>query len=119
MMLKEREYEFGILKAIGMRTSQLNAMLWMETIFLGMIGCIAGVIVSLPLVYYFYTQPIELSGKMAEAYERFGVQALLPASTDISIFINQAVIILFMITVLSIYPMFKIAKLKPVKAMRG
>ena len=119
MMLKEREYEFGILKAIGMRTSQLNIMLWLETIFLGMIGCVAGIIVSFPLVYYFYRNPIELSGQMAEAYERFGVQPLLPASMDFSIFIGQAVVIFLMITVLSLYPMYKISRLKPVEAMRG
>ena len=55
---------------------------------------------------------------MAEAYEKFGVQALLPASTDISIFIQQALVVFLMITILSIYPMFKLAKLKPVEAMR-
>lgn len=119
MMLKEREYEFGILKAIGMRTGNLSLMLWLEIIFLGLIGCLAGILVSLPLVYYYNRNPIELSGQMAEAYERFGVQALLPASTDISIFLTQAVVIFLMITVLSIYPMFKLASLKPVEAMRA
>ncbi|NND05922.1 MAG: ABC transporter permease [Saprospiraceae bacterium] len=118
MMLKEREYEFGILKAIGMGTVKLNIMLWLEIIFLGIIGCLAGILVSLPIVFYFHQNPIELSGAMAEAYEKFGVQALLPASTDISIFLKQALVVFLMITVLSIYPMFKLAKLKPVEAMR-
>ncbi len=119
MMLKEREYEFGILKAIGMKTGKLSLMVWLETIFLGVIGCVAGILFSLPLVYYFYKNPIELTGKMAEAYEKFGVQALLPASMEPSIFLNQAVVIFLMITVLSVYPIFKLAKLKPVDAMRA
>ena len=119
MMIKEREYEFGILKAIGMKTYQLNIMLWIETMVLGLIGCIAGILVALPLVYYFHINPIELGGQMAEAYEKFGVQPLLPASTDFSIFVNQALVVLLMITVLSIYPMFKLAKLRPVEAMRA
>lgn len=118
MMLKEREYEFGILKAIGMRTGKLNMMLWLEIIFLGLIGCLSGILVSLPVVFYFNRNPIELTGSMAEAYEKFGVQALLPASTDISIFIQQALVVFLMITILSIYPMFKLARLKPVEAMR-
>ncbi len=118
MMLKEREYEFGILKAIGMRAGKLNLMLWLEIIFLGLIGCLAGILVSMPLVYYFNHNPIELTGSMAEAYEKFGVQPLLPASTDYTIFINQALVIFLMITILSIYPMFKLAWLKPVEAMR-
>ena len=119
MMLKEREFEFGILKAIGMGTAKLNLMLWLETIFLGLIGCIAGILVSLPIVYYFYRNPIELGGDMAKAYEKFGVEALLPASMDPFIFIKQALIVFLMITVLSIYPMFKLVRLKPVEAMRA
>ena len=119
MMLKEREYEFGILKAVGMRTGKLNLMVWLETIFLGIIGCLAGIIFSFPIVYYFYRNPIELGGQMAEAYEKFGVQPLLPASIDPKIFLTQGLVIFFMITILSIYPMFKVARLKPVQAMRA
>jgi ABC-type lipoprotein release transport system permease subunit len=119
MMLKEREYEFGILKAIGMHSGQLNLMLWLETIFLGLIGCAAGLIISFPIVYYFYKNPIELSGQMAEAYEKFGVEPILPASIAPSIFISQALVVFIMITILAIYPMYKIHKLKPVEAMRA
>ncbi|MBK8502014.1 MAG: ABC transporter permease [Saprospiraceae bacterium] len=119
MMLKEREYEFGILKAIGMHSSQLNVMLWLETIFMGLIGCLAGIVVSFPIVYHFYKNPIELSGEMAQAYEKFGVEPVLPASISPMIFITQALVVFFMITVLAIYPMFKIHKLKPVEAMRA
>lgn len=119
MMLKEREYEFGILKAIGMHTSQLNIMLWLETIFLGLIGTMAGVLFSFPIVYYFYRNPIVMTGDMATAYEKFGVEPVLPASIAPHIFLSQALVVLLMITVLSIYPMFKIRNLKPVEAMRA
>jgi putative ABC transport system permease protein len=119
MMLKEREYEFGILKAIGMHSRQLNLMLWLETIFLGMIGCLAGILVAFPIVYYFYLHPIQLSGQMAQAYEKFGVEPILPASIAPGIFISQALVVFLMITLLAIYPMLKIHKLKPVEAMRG
>lgn len=119
MMIKEREYEFGILKAIGMHTYQLNLMLWLETIFLGLIGTIAGILFSFPIVYHFYKNPIEMKGDMAAAYEKFGVEAVLPASIDPSIFISQALVVFFMISVLAIYPMFKMKNLKPVEAMRA
>ncbi|MCB0667098.1 MAG: ABC transporter permease [Saprospiraceae bacterium] len=119
MMLKEREYELGILKAIGMHTSQLNLMLWLETIFLGLIGTLAGVLFSFPIVYHFYKNPIIMTGDMASAYEKFGVEPVLPASIAPHIFISQALVVFFMITILSIYPMFKIKNLKPVEAMRA
>lgn len=119
MMIKEREYEFGILKAIGMKSAQINMMLWLETIFLGIIGCLAGIAVSLPLVYYLMVKPIRFTGEMAAAYEKFGVEAVLPATIDINIFLQQAFIVFIMITVMAFYPMLKIANLKPVEAMRG
>jgi len=102
-----------------MRTGQLNLMVWLETILLGFIGSIAGMLVALPLVYYFHINPIHLSGQMAEAYEKFGVEPLLPAAVDPSLFISQAIVIFGMITVLSFYPMLKIGALKPVSAMRS
>lgn len=94
-------------------------MLWLETIFLGMIGCLAGILVAFPIVYYFYLHPIQLSGQMAQAYEKFGVEPILPASIAPGIFISQALVVFLMITLLAIYPMLKIHKLKPVEAMRG
>lgn len=119
MMLKEREYEFGILKAIGMRTGQINSMVWLETIFLGLLGCAAGMVVALPVVYYLTVNPIRFTGEIAQAYEKFGVEAVLPATIDPVVFGMQALVIFIMITAMAFYPMWKISQLKPVEAMRG
>lgn len=119
MMVKERQHEFGILKAIGMKSSQINLMLWLETIAIGIIGCLAGVVVSLPFTIYFNRNPIRLPEEQAEAFESFGVEPVIPTSTDPEIFIIQAIIIFIIISVLSIYPILKINNLQPVKAMRS
>jgi ABC-type lipoprotein release transport system permease subunit len=119
MMVKEREFEFGILKAIGMHARQINWMLWMETAFLGILGCLGGALLALPLVYYLTVNPITFSGEMAEAYEKFGVAAELPATVDPMIFLNQAIVVILMVTIMALYPMFKIRKLKSVEAMRA
>jgi len=119
MMVKERQYEFGILKAIGMKSYQINFMLWIETMALGLIGCLAGVLVAFPLTLYFKRNPIHLPEEQAEAFESFGVDPVIPTSTDPQIFIVQALTIFFIISLLSIYPIMKINKLQPVKAMRS
>ena len=119
MMLKERRYEFGVLKAIGMKTGFLSFMLWLETIFLGVMGCLAGMIISFPIVYHFHKNPIILKGDMAKAYEKFGVEPVLPASTDPDIFIRQALVVFLMISIMSLYPVIKLKRLKPVEAMRN
>lgn len=119
MMLKEREYEFGVLKAVGMRSFQLYRMVWLESIFLGLIGCVAGALVSLPLVAWLAHSPIPLTGDMGDAYEQFGVEAVIVTVVDPAIFLNQTLVILLIVTILSLYPFFKISRMKPVEAMRG
>ena len=119
MMLKERQYELGILKTIGMHTRQLNWMIWMETAMLGLVGTLAGALLALPLVVYLNIHPIRFTGEMAEAYEKFGVEAVMPAAIDPGIFLAQAVAVLVMISVMSLYPFFKIKTLDAVSAMRG
>ena len=122
MMTKEREYEFGILVAIGMQRLKLAASVWLEILFIGIMGALAGIIVSMPLVYYFHVNPIDLSvmGEDAVAtYEKFGMEPILPAAFDLNIFLAQAWVIFLIVTVLAFYPLFKIRKLKPVEAMRN
>jgi ABC-type lipoprotein release transport system permease subunit len=118
MMLKEREYELGILKAIGMKSSQLQLMVWLETTMLMLIGALAGAILSFPLVWYLKVNPIRFTGQMAEAYEKFGVDPVMPAAMRPTIFASQILIVLLIVLVLNLYPMWKIRHLKPVEAMR-
>ena len=121
MMTKEREYEFGILIAIGMSRMKLAGTLWLEILIMGFVGVMAGILLSLPLVYYFHINPIDLAvmGEEAAAtYEKFGMEPILPAAFDFRIFLRQAWIIFLIVTVLAIYPLFKIRNLEPVQAMR-
>ena len=118
MMIKEREYEFGVLKAIGMKGWQLSVMVWLETMFIGIIGILLGVLVAYPVILYFYYNPIVLSGDFAAAYEKFGIEPLLKAVPDPAIFIQQGATILVMVTIMAFLPIRKLIKLKPVSAMR-
>jgi ABC-type lipoprotein release transport system permease subunit len=118
MMMKEREYELGILKAIGMKSSQLQLMVWLEMAMLMLIGSVAGILISFPVVWYLTNHPIEFKGEMAEAYEKFGVEAIMPAMIDPVIFASQILVVLVMVSILMIYPVIMIKRLKPVQAMR-
>jgi hypothetical protein len=59
-----------------------------------------------------------MGGETARAYERFGFEAVFPASTDSSIFLYQAYIVLLIGLGLSLYPAMKVMQLKPVAAMK-
>ena len=96
MMTKEREYEFGVLVSIGMRRWKLFSVIWWETVFVGLIGAMLGILVSIPINYYYHANPIDLSVMGEEAvatYEKFGIDPVLPFAFEFSIFFNQAIII--------------------------
>ena len=122
MMTKEREYEFGVLTAIGMRRGILSFTVWIETVLVGLLGALMGILLSIPVVYYMHVNPIpmESMGEGAtEAFEKFGMSADLPTAFEFQIFLTQAIIILIVTTILAIYPLWKIGRLKPVEAMRA
>jgi ABC-type lipoprotein release transport system permease subunit len=118
MMTKEREYEFGILIAIGMKRWMLGTTIWMEVILLGLLGTILGLILSYPLVYYFHVNPIRFGGGYAEAMEKFGFEPIFPTTMKARIFLIQALVVFLITAILALFPFYKIFKLVPVKAMR-
>lgn len=118
MMSKEREYEFGVLISIGLQRWQLALSVWVEVILLGVLGALSGILLSMPIVYYFKVNPIRFGGEMASSLEKFGFEPIFPATFDMQIFMTQALYVFILTAVLALYPIFKIRKLQPVQAMR-
>jgi ABC-type lipoprotein release transport system permease subunit len=118
IMMAERKYEFGMLLAIGMKKSKISILLLLESILNVIVACILGLIASIPVVYYFHIHPIRITGSTAKAYEQFGFEPIFPTSTDSSHFISQALIVLCIGLVLSLYPMYQISKTNPVDSMK-
>ncbi len=119
MMTKEREYEFGVLVAIGMGRLSLGFMVWLEIILLGMLGALAGIVASFPVVWYFHINPIRFTGDYAGLLEKFGFEPIFPAAFNAQVFLTQAIIVLLLTSLLAVYPLLKIKRLEPVHAMRG
>ncbi|HHG85081.1 MAG TPA: ABC transporter permease, partial [Bacteroidetes bacterium] len=118
MMTAERKYEFGVVVAIGMKRFKLALVVFMETIFVSILGILAGTVVSLPIVYYFNIYPIRIDS-LAEVYAEFGFEPVLPTAIKAGIFMDQAIIVLVIAIVISIYPFQRILRLDPVSSMRG
>jgi ABC-type lipoprotein release transport system permease subunit len=118
MMTVERQYEFGMLIAIGMKKSKLELILFGETVLITLFGVLLGILLSLPLVLYLKENPIRFGGEVAKAYEQFGFEALFPAAVDQNIFVTQSLIVLAMAVVIGLYPIWHVNRLDPVKAMK-
>lgn len=118
MMTRERTFEFGVMLAIGTHKSSMAAMLWLESVLIGLVGAGVGILLSWPIVWYLHSFPIRLSGKMAATYEQFGIEPVMKAAYEFSIFLAQAEVIFIISTLLSLYSVWYVAKLVPVRAMR-
>jgi putative ABC transport system permease protein len=118
MMMLERKSEMGMLVAIGMKKSKLILLFISELVLTVLTGCLTGILASVPLIFYLNKHPIRIGGDTAKAYERFGFEAIFPTSTDSSIFLYQALVVLLIGVGLSLYPIVKVMQLKPVTAMK-
>jgi len=118
MMTAERRYEFGVLIGIGLQRWQLGLILFIETLFLAVIGTLAGIILIAPFVWYFYLNPIRLTGEMLKAVEEIGMEPLITYSIDPFIFINQGLIVFVITLVLALYPLWLTQGLKVLQAIR-
>jgi ABC-type lipoprotein release transport system permease subunit len=118
MMTAERRYEFGMLIAIGMKKIRLGLILLYETILITILGVISGILISLPLTFYFNQKPLRVTGEMADVYERFGFEALFPTALNTGIFITQSMIVLIIAFIIGLYPLWHISRINPVNAMK-
>lgn len=118
MMIAERYYEFGVMLSVGTPRTTIAKILSLEVVILSLMGTLLGILVSIPVAWYFNVYPIDLSGAMASAAEQYNMSPMLQFSVAPDIFTNQAVIVFIITLLFSIYPILKASRLNPVKAMK-
>ena len=122
MMTEERKYEFGVLISIGMSRIRLFSIILVETVILSMIGVVLAILVTYPISYYFYLNPINIVTLMGEGadvmIEEFGFDPVVPFSISLDIPFSHALIIFIFSLLISVYPAIRIFRLNPVKSMK-
>jgi len=119
MMVSERKRELGVMIAIGMQRAKLGTILFFETIFIGIIGAVAGILVSIPITYWYYLNPIPLVGDAAKTMMEMGIEPFMYFSIQPDIYYVQALIVFIITLLISIYPMIKSFTLKLTTALHG
>ncbi len=119
MSAEERNFEYGVLIAVGMKRHQLYRTHLLESLMISLMGLSAGAVLSLPLVLWFNIHPIRMGGEIQKIAERFGFEAVLPTSLDPTIFITQLLILFIVVLLVNSYVFFKIKKLAPIEAMNS
>lgn len=119
MMMNERRRELGVMVAIGFRKGKLLFMMLTESLFIGVIGVLSGLLVSYPIFYYLHKNPIIVTGEMAETYESMGFEAKIAFSVNPEIFYNPAITIMIIFMIVSLYQIYYVAKLDIVKSLKS
>ena len=119
MAVFERIKELGLLKAIGLSPTRVVGLILWEGFFQAMLAAAAGLILSVPVLYYVTRVGINLAA-LGGQISMSGI-GLDPVMRGI---VNPAIVVgplstMFVIVLLSmLYPALKAARIKPVEAMR-
>jgi len=119
MMTTERKREFGVMVSIGMQKKRLGGILTVEMIMMGIIGIIIGIVGSLPVIIYLVNNPIRFTGEMAEIFESYGFEPIMPAVLDSGYIIAQSLVVLLIFSIAIIYPIISVVKINEIKALRN
>ncbi len=117
-MMIERQREFGMLISLGMKRSRLAFVVFFEAFFISMVGVVVGILVAIPIVFYFYHNPIMLTGEMAGTMLEYGFEPIMPFAADLDIFLGQALIVLVIAILVGLYPIKKVFQLDIMKVKR-
>ncbi len=119
MMMAERKKEFGVIIAVGMQKYKLMIVMVLETIFIGMIGVVTGIMVSIPILVYYLYHPIPLTGQAGEMMIQMGFDPAMYFSLTPSVFYVQALSIFIITLLIGIYPVLNIRKLNIINAIHN
>jgi len=118
MAVLERIKELGMLKAVGMSGKRVFRMIMLETIFLGLVGAIAGMAISYLLVWWTGKTGLDLSSLYKEGFEAIGFSSILYPVIGPESFIQITLLVILTGVLASIYPARKALKLNPSEALR-
>lgn len=119
MMTLERKREFGVMVSVGMQRFKLGVIIFLETVFIAIVGILSGIVIGAPIMYLLHLNPIRLSGEAAKAMQDFNVEPILPFSIELPIFYNQAIVVFILTFIAVIYPLVIIFRFNILKAIRG
>ncbi|KJY79771.1 ABC transporter permease [Vibrio nigripulchritudo] len=119
MITLERQREFGVMLATGLLRSRLLTLIGIESVLIGLLGSVMGMILATPVLVYFHFNPIELTGETATLMLEAGMEPVLPFALSGTLYLNQAMIVLGLLLLCLIYPLIRVYKLNLVSALKG
>jgi len=121
MSVLERARQFGIMKAIGTRPAEVFLIIFYESVFLGLLGNLLGLILGAIPSLYFTFIPLNLASfgeSMGDYMEQMGFDPYIYAKLEPAMFLYTSIIIFSFVLVMTIPPAIKASRTKPVQTLR-
>lgn len=112
----ERLREFAILQAIGTPFKMVAQIIFLESVFIGIVGFILGCILGGGTLYYFYIYGLDLSA-FSDALDEFGMDAITYAVIKSSYFVTGFFAVLIAVILSVILPLRLLKKSKPIEVI--
>ena len=117
MMVYERIREFGMLRALGLRSRSLLALVLLESILMTVSGAILGLAVGIPIVLWIGHVGLDLS-RFASGLTEFGMGTTVYARIELRDVVLPVVVALITAVVAALWPAWKAVRLRPAEAIR-
>ncbi len=117
MAILERTKELGMLMAIGMNRRRIFKMIMLETIFLTIVGAVAGMLSGWAITEVLGKTGIHFTG-WGEGFEAIGFAARVYPVVTPEFFVFTTIMVIVTAIISSVWPARKALKLNPVEALR-
>jgi ABC-type lipoprotein release transport system permease subunit len=118
MAVLERTRELGMLGAIGMSKGRIFRMIMLETLFLTLLGSVAGIVLGAAIIAPSMYSGIDLSFLMEDLFEDYGFGSIIYPMLDLQMFLQMLTLVILAGILSAIYPARKALKLKSLEAIR-
>lgn len=118
MAILERTQEIGVMMALGMNRIRLFLLVFLETIFLTLIGTPIGLGIAWIVTSYYHRNGLNLESMGKEMMSNFGFSTLVYPEFPTEKLLGIMGIVLFTALASCIYPALKALRLRPIEALR-
>jgi len=120
MSVMERGREFGVLLAIGTAPMRLRAQVFLEALFMDLLGCVLGIIIGSAGVLYFKLNGLDMSKmtKSEMSIGGIGMEMIVRPALTPGIVGWVGGLIFAVTLILSLYPVWKSAKINVAEVLR-
>ncbi len=117
MAVLERIHELGVLTALGMKHRVVFIMIMLETVFLSLIGGVAGLIMGYVSVMALAKTGLNLS-IVSQGLAAMGADSIIYPAWQATDYLSIGVMVVITALVAAVYPGIRAARLNPVEAIR-